>query len=272
MIKAAIMYDFDKTLCTRNMQEYDLLPELGVKPEVFWKEVSDLSRNANMDSTLAYMYLLLQKSKQKGFYIKRENFQSLGKMIEYYPGVREYFARINAYGKEKGVEIQHFVISSGTKEILEGCDIYDEFTRVYACEFHYDSTGNADWPALAINYNSKTQFLFRINKNALELYEDKKVNAYVEEKQRDIPFSHMIYLGDGMTDVPCMRIVMVNGGYSICVYDDDKSTAEDLLVHKRVTLAKKADYREGSALDLSIKAIIDKIADEEKLNKIKEDF
>ena len=173
MIKVAIMYDFDKTLCTRNMQEYELLPELGVEPDRFWGEVASLSRRENMESTLAYMYLLLQKSREKGFYVKRETFQALGKMIEYYPGVREYFKRITEYARNKGVEIQHFIISSGTKEILEGCDIYDEFERVYACEFHYDEKGNADWPAIAINYTSKTQFIFRINKNALELYEDK---------------------------------------------------------------------------------------------------
>ncbi|MBQ1521928.1 MAG: haloacid dehalogenase-like hydrolase [Erysipelotrichaceae bacterium] len=272
MIKVAIMYDFDKTLCTRNMQEYELLPELGVEPDRFWGEVASLSRRENMESTLAYMYLLLQKSREKGFYVKRETFQALGKMIEYYPGVREYFKRITEYARNKGVEIQHFIISSGTKEILEGCDIYDEFERVYACEFHYDEKGNADWPAIAINYTSKTQFIFRINKNALELYEDKKVNAYLAPEKRDIPYSHMIYLGDGMTDVPCMRIVKDSGGYSICVYDDDKSTAEDLMIHGRVTFAKKADYREGSPLDLTIKAIIDRIVHEDELRQLQEEF
>lgn len=272
MIKVALMYDFDKTLCTRNMQEYDLLPELGVRPEVFWKEVADMSRRENMESTLAYMYLLLQKSRDRGFYVKRQNFQALGKMIEYYPGVREYFRRINEYGRQRGVEIQHFIISSGTKEILEGCDIYDEFTRVYACEFHYDDKGNADWPAIAINYTSKTQFIFRINKNALEMYEDKKVNAYLDRSQRDVPFTNMVYLGDGMTDVPCMKIVRDNGGYSICVYDDDKTIAEDLLTHGRVNFAKKADYREDSPLDVTLKAIIDKIVQEENLRNIQKEF
>ena len=272
MIKAALMYDFDKTLCTRNMQEYDLLPELGVEPDEFWKEVSDLSRKENMESTLAYMYLLLEKSRDRGFYVKRENFQALGKTIEFYPGVKEYFSRINDYGRQRGVEIQHFIISSGTKEILEGCDIYDEFERVYACEFHYDSKGNADWPAIAINYTSKTQFIFRINKNALEIYDDKKVNAHLDRNQRDIPFTNMVYLGDGMTDVPCMKIVKDNGGYSICVYDDDRTVAEDLLKHNRVNFAKQADYREGSPLDLTIKALIDKIVHEEELRQIKDEF
>ena len=163
--KIAIMYDFDETLCTRNMQEYSLLPHLNLNPDEFWGSVVNLARTSNMDPTLAYMYLMIEEAKKRNYPIKREEFQKLGADIEYYPGVEDYFHKINEYGKSLGMQIQHFIISSGTKEIIEGCSIYDQFTKVFASEFHYDENGDADWPALAINYTGKTQFLFRINKN-----------------------------------------------------------------------------------------------------------
>ncbi len=267
--KIAIMYDFDETLCTKNMQEYTLLPNLQLDPAEFWGSVVRLAKESNMDPTLAYMYLMIEEAKKKNYPIKREEFQKQGKSIEYYPGVESYFALINEYGKKAGAEIQHYIISSGTKEIIEGCSIYNEFTKVFASEFHYDENGNADWPALAINYTGKTQFLFRINKNALEIYDSNKVNTNIAPDKRDIPFNHMIYLGDGMTDVPCMRLVKANGGYSIGVYyKEKKSTVRRLLQEDRVNFALQADYREGSELISTLQHIIDKITAEDKVNSI----
>ncbi|MBQ9036128.1 MAG: haloacid dehalogenase-like hydrolase [Erysipelotrichaceae bacterium] len=264
--KIAIMYDFDETLCTKNMQEYTLLPNLNLDPSEFWGSVVKLAKDSNMDPTLAYMYLMLKVAREKNYPIKREEFQKQGRSIEYYPGVEDYFKNINAYGKSVGVEIQHFIISSGTKEIIEGCSIYREFKKVYASEFHYDENGNADWPASAINYTGKTQFLFRINKNALEIYDSNKVNTNIAPNERDIPFNHMIYLGDGMTDVPCMRLVKANGGYSIGVYfREKKSTVRRLLEEDRVNFALQADYREGSELINTLHNIIDKIVAEDKI-------
>ncbi|MBQ1303898.1 MAG: haloacid dehalogenase-like hydrolase [Erysipelotrichaceae bacterium] len=266
--KIAIMYDFDETLCTRNMQEYSLLPHLNLNPDEFWGSVVNLARTSNMDPTLAYMYLMIEEAKKRNYPIKREEFQKLGADIEYYPGVEDYFHKINEYGRSLGMQIQHFIISSGTKEIIEGCSIYDEFTKVFASEFHYDENGNADWPALAINYTGKTQFLFRINKNALEIYDSNKVNTNIAPGERDIPFDHMIYLGDGMTDVPCMRLVKANGGYSIGVYyKEKKSTVRRLLNEDRVNFALQADYRDGSELMNVLHDIIGKIAAEDRVRK-----
>lgn len=262
------MYDFDETLCTRNMQEYSLIPALHLDAASFWSDVARMSRENDMDPTLAYMYQITSKSKAAGIPIRREYFQALGKDIEYYPGVETYFDRINDYGRQLGVNIQHFVISSGTKEIIEGCSIYDRFTKVFASEFHYDKDGNADWPALAINYTGKTQFLFRISKNALNIYDSEKVNSSIDVSERDIPFTRMIYLGDGMTDVPCMRLVKGNGGYSIGIYTAAKTdTVKRLIAEDRVNFACKADYTENSQLDLVLKTIITKVALEGNLEK-----
>jgi hypothetical protein len=157
------MYDFDETLCTKNMQEYSLLDNIGISAADFWGSVVKTAKECNMDPTLTYMYLLVKQAEKQGIMLRRENFQALGRNIEYYPGVESFFKRINEYGASLGAEIHHFIISSGNKEILEGCSIYDEFTKVFASEFHYDHNGNADWPAVSINYTGKTQFLFRIN-------------------------------------------------------------------------------------------------------------
>ncbi|MGN1398947.1 MAG: HAD family hydrolase [Erysipelotrichaceae bacterium] len=266
MIKVAIMYDFDQTLCTKNMQEYSLLPKLKSDPASFWQEVSELSKKDNMDSVLAYMYLMLKKAKEENLPLTRALFKQQGNNIEYYPGVVEYFDRINQFSEELGINLQHFIISSGTKEIIEGCSIYNKFTRVFASEFHYDENGQADWPALAINYTGKTQFLFRINKNCLDIYDNKTINSLTAE--RDIPFSQMIYIGDGLTDVPCMRVVKDNHGYSIAVGNKDDSTLEKLVSDNRVNFTANCDYRQNSKLDRIIKLILQKISDEHNLNQL----
>ena len=172
----------------------------------------NLAKDEQMDPILAYLRLMLKKASEKGVSVTRENFVKLGKSIEYYPGVEEWFSRIDEYGKENGVTIEHYVISSGLREIIEGSSIYKHFKKVYACEFLYDENQVAAWPKLAVNYTNKTQFLFRINKGVLEINEDRKLNEYIKEEDRRIPFRNMIYIGDGLTDVPCMKLVKVNKG------------------------------------------------------------
>ncbi len=264
MIKVAIMYDFDLTLSPKNMQEFSLLPTLKIDSQSFWKEVEDYSVKANMDSTLAYMYLLIKKAKEKNILLTRDFFRSLGKDIVYYPGVEHFFERINKFALENDILVQHFIISSGIKEMIDGCSIKDEFTRIYACEYHYDENNQADWPAVAINYTGKTQFLFRINKNSLDVFDNSTINSF--STVRDIPFEQMIYIGDGFTDVPCMRLVKSNGGHSIAIYDKGKETSKQLLEDGRVNYVAEADYSENSEIDTIIKLILKNIALKHKLD------
>lgn len=264
----AIMYDFDKTLCTTDMQNYRLIPDLGVKNEDFWDKASKLATNpdAPMDRILAYMYQIIRESRSVCKPIKRENFVALGKDIEFFQGVQEWFDRINAFGAEQGVCVEHYIISSGLKEIIEGSAIGKNFKRIYACEFHYDENGVADWPAVAVNFTGKTQFLYRINKQALEVWDDKTINKYVPSNERPVPFRNMIYIGDGMTDIPCMKLVKVNGGYSIGVYSKRQpATCDTLISEGRVDFIFKADYTEGEKLDLCVKDIITQMAKRDKL-------
>ncbi len=258
--RAAIMYDFDKTLCTRDMQEYSFIPGLGITPKTFWKEAGELS-SAGMDRILAYMYLMLKKAREANRPIKRENFVEMGQNIDFFPGVTKWFERITAYGQENGVAVEHFIISSGLKEIIEGSELRDKFRKIYACEFHYDVNGVADWPLVSVNYTTKTQFLFRINKGVLEFSDDEALNRFVPEDERPVPFRNMVYIGDGMTDVPCMKLVKANGGHSIAVYQrGQKEKVEDLLLHRRVDFVALADYEEGMELDRLVKRIIDRMA------------
>jgi 2-hydroxy-3-keto-5-methylthiopentenyl-1-phosphate phosphatase len=257
---AAIMYDFDKTLCTRDMQEYSFIPDLGIAPKVFWDETGRLA-SLGMDKILAYMYLMLKKAREADKPIRRDNFVEMGREIDFFAGVTEWFDRITEYGKERNLTIEHFIISSGLKEIIEGSKICDEFRKIYACEFHYDANGVADWPLVSVNYTTKTQFLFRINKGVLDFCDDVALNRFVPEAERPVPFRNMIYIGDGMTDVPCMKLVKDHGGQSIAVYQKgQKQKVEDLLVHKRVDYVSPADYTEGRDLDSLVKRIIDKMS------------
>lgn len=260
------MYDFDKTLSTKDMQEYAFIPSLGVKASQFWNEVRELKQKENMDSILAYMRHMLKKASEKGVPVTRDTFVSLGKDIEYFPGVEEWFERINEYGRDNNVVIEHYVISSGIKEIIEGSSIYKQFKKVYACEFFYDENCVAVWPKLAVNYTNKTQFLFRINKGILDVWDDNKLNAYVPEEQRRIPFRNMIYIGDGLTDVPCMKLVKLNKGQSIAVFRKRrKDIATQLMSENRVDFITEADYCKDGELDKIVKNIIEKMAVDERL-------
>ena len=262
----ALMYDFDKTLCTTDMQAYTFIPDLGMSAEAFWQKASDLAEKKKMDRILAYMYLMLDEAHICRKPIRRNDFVALGKDLELYPGVQEWFCRINQFGKEQGVTVKHYIISSGLREIIEGSSIFKEFDEVFAGEFLYDENDVACWPKNVVNYTTKTQFLFRINKGVLDLSNDDDLNRFTPEESRPVPFRNMIYIGDGLTDVPCMKLVKVNGGYSIAVYPQGKrNKVKDLIKDQRVNFIEFADYSENSQLDVIVKDIICNMASVEKL-------
>lgn len=264
----AFIYDYDHTLSTTDMQNYSFIPSLNIKPKEFWSKADELTKNYHMDSLLAYMYLMIEEAKKKNLPINRESFVQLGKDIQYFPGVEEWFRRIDQYGKERGVEVQHYIISSGNKEIIEGSSIYPYFKKVYACEYLYRD-GVAIWPKSVVNYTTKTQFLYRINKGVLEISENAKVNASMPDEDKPVPFQNMVYIADGETDVPCMKTVRSNGGIAIAVYDKKKKKpASKLFNDGRVDFLCEADYSEGKQLDQIAKLIIDKIAPMDKLYRL----
>lgn len=255
----AFMYDFDRTLCTKDMQEYSFIPELGVDASSFWQEVANLAETENMERIISYMYYMIKSATAQGLPIRRQDFVEMGRDVELFPGVESWFSRMNALGERLGLQIEHYIISSGLTEIIEGTPIHGEFKKIYACEFHYDQNGAADWPALTVNYTNKTQFLFRINKGVLPMTEDEPLNEFVEDRNRRIPFRNMIYIGDGMTDVPCMKLVKINGGQSIAVYTE-RQRVSSLLTNRRVDFLAPADYRPGSRIDEICTTILEKMA------------
>lgn len=259
----AIMYDFDKTLCTKDMQEYTFIPKLEMNAADFWNETNALTDAEQMDSTLAYMYKMVEKAGEKHVAITREVFQDMGKTVEFFDGVQGWFDRINTYGEKIGVRVEHYIVSSGIKEIIEGTEIARHFKKIYACEFMYDYNGSIQWPKFAVNYTAKTQFLFRINKGVLTIDSKSadKLNRFTPENERRVPFRNMIYIGDGLTDVPCMKLVKSNGGQSIAVYDQEKGkeAAQALKKADRVNFVAAADYGAGSDLDMMVQAIMKKI-------------
>lgn len=257
----AIMYDFDKTLCTKDMQEYTFIPNVGMTSSDFWHESEGLAREKKMDRILSYMRVMLEKAHTAKQSIRRKDFVKLGKDLKFYPGVEDWFDRINRIGNDLGVKIEHYIISSGLHEIIEGSSIYKNFSEVFACEFLYDENDVACWPKNVVNYTTKTQFLYRINKGVLDIYDDDDLNKYTPEDERPIPFRNMLYIGDGLTDVPCMKLVKANGGYSIAVYQKGKrSKVYDLIQHKRVDFISLANYSEGGDLDTTVRDIICKMA------------
>ena len=256
----ALLYDFDKTLCTTDMEDYTFIPALGYTPGEFWGRANDFGRENRMDGLLAYMYTMMQECRRQGIRLDREFLVRCGEGIELFPGVREWFGHINAFGAQLGVTVEHYVISSGLREIIEGSGISHEFREIYACEFFYDENGLASWPKLDVNFTNKTQFVYRINKGILDVARDKELNASMPDDSKRVPFRNMIYIGDGLSDVPCMKMMRAYGGQAIAVYqEDNRAGVEDLLSKGRVDFIFPADYRAGMGLDTTVQNIIRKM-------------
>ncbi len=269
LIPFAICYDFDGTLAPGNMQERAFIPNVGMTPENFWAEVKARCREHDADEILMYMWLMLEKAEAQHVPVRKDDFNKYGEQLPLFSGVIEWFGRINEYGLASGLEVTHHVISSGIREIVYGTAIRAYFKNIYASSFAFDHNGVARWPALALNYTTKTQYLFRINKGAEHVYDNTRINKFVPHAERPIPFQNMVYLGDGETDVPCFRLVKEQGGHSVAVHEAGNSLFKDRCVQLfkdgRVNFVVPADYNEGQPLDLLIKAIMEKVAAERHL-------
>lgn len=255
----ALIYDFDNTLSTKDMQEFTFIPSLGMSPSDFWKQSDLLAHKYDMDHILAYMYLMASKAKEKNIHLTRESLTEMGRDVKFFDGVKGWFKRINAYGASLGLEVRHYIISCGLKPMIEGCPIAKEFYNIFACDYVYDDEGEPIWPSVAINYTNKTQFLYRINKGVEDTSEDKQLNMYMPTDKRVVPFANMIYIGDGLTDVPSMKLTRTRGGYAVGVYRKPED-AKYLVDEERVDFYVKCDYRDGGPMDVAMKCIFDKIA------------
>ncbi len=256
----AIMYDFDKTLCTKDMQEYSFIPSLGMTAKEFWSYANELGKLEHMDSVLAYMYAMVKISNDKGIPLFRKSLVETGRNVEFFNGVEDWFDRITDFGKTQGVKVEHYVISSGMKEIIEGTSISGHFKSIFACEFLYDENGCGVWPKTDVNYTNKTQFVYRINKGVLDIANDDDLNRSMPDDSKRVPFCNMIYIGDGLSDVPCMKMMKAYGGYSIAVYQNKDGKVEDLLRRGRVDYIYPADYSKDSGLDTTVKNLIRKMS------------
>ena len=267
----AIMYDFDKTLSTKDMQNYGFIPNLGLTPQEFWGETEEVCNKHNMDKILGYMYVMVSKCKEKGIKLTKEYLKSLGKGVELFKGVETWFDRINRYAEALGLRIEHYIISSGTKEIIEGTTIAKEFKRIYGCEFMYNEDKVAIWPKISVNYTNKTQYVYRISKGALEESEEEKLNSATTEENRRVAYENMIYIGDGMTDIPCMKVVKSRGGKAIAIYQPgQKEKVQNLVRDNRINYVCPGDYRENSRVEKIVKLILDHMAATHKVKVTEE--
>lgn len=260
----AIVYDFDGTLSPQPMQEYTVLPKIGIEPKEFWRRVNEEARSTESDPMLVYMRHIVEMLEREKVHVRRDDFANMAKAIRYFPGVEQWFERVNAYVKNKGggkIKVQHYLISAGQKEILEGVSIKKHFKRIYASEYHFDHHGRATFPKILVTDTMKTQFLFRINKGKEAVTES--INEHMPEQDRPIPFSNIIYIGDGMTDVPSMALTKKNDGHTIAVFaaEEEKSlvTCRKLLEAGRVDFIAEADYGPRSKLNRRVELLLDSV-------------
>ena len=262
MITVALVYDFDGTLAPGNMQEFGLLQAMGYANSAdFWTLCDQLAKTNDAGGIAVVMYAIQAEMKRAGLGCTRDKLRSYGQSVQYYPGVEQWFESVNAYAAQIGIEVKHYINSSGVKEMIEGTSIASHFENIYACTYLYDKHGEACWPAVVVDYTKKTQFLFKINKGIREVSDKVRINEYMPFDERPVPFERMIYFGDGETDVPCMRTVKSNGGYSIAVYGNERKReqAQQLLAEGRVNFACEADYSADGQIMEIVKRILDKV-------------
>lgn len=259
-----MVYDFDGTLTPQPMQEYTVLPELGITAEAFWNEVNDEVQRTGGDSILTYMRLLVEKIDQNKMHLSRDALRKLAANIEYYPGVESWFDRVDQYVEDKSagkVQVRHYIISAGLSEILEGVSIKSKFERIYASQYFFNHHEAACFPTIVINDTSKTQYLFRINKGREESGDS--INEYMPEGERPIPFSNMLYIGDGLTDVPCMTVVKNYGGFAVAVHNPNNQASiavcRGLVDANRIDYFAPADYNKKKKLEKRVHSILDVI-------------
>ncbi len=266
----AVCYDFDGTLAPGNMQEHDFFPDLKISPKDFWEESNILAREQEADPILAYMKLMLDKARLSGkIKVSRNAFRDYGRSVTLFRGVRSWFNEINEYASQRGVRLEHYIISSGLREMIEGTPISRHVKAIYASSFIYDQHDVAIWPANAVNYTTKTQYLYRINKGIESVTDNVSINEFVAEEDRRVPFSRMLFIGDGSTDVPCMKLVKNQGGHAIAVYSGESASgrdyAERLLLDGRVNFMAEGVYTKNSKIFKYTSSIIDMVAASYKL-------
>lgn len=272
-MKLALIYDFDGTLSPGNMQEYDFIPAVGKGKAEFWNKCEEMARENDADPILTYLNEMIRQANANGVSLRREAFRESGSKVKLFEGVKEWFPMVNRYAAKHGIEVVHYINSSGIKEMIEGTPIAHYFKNIFACTFFYSVDGVAYWPAVAVNYTNKTQFMFKINKGIESVYDDKQINRFTPEDERPVPFRNMIYIGDGTTDIPCMRLVKEKDGHAIAVYNPESTpngaSLQQLITDKRVSFTAPADYRRGGRLDTIVRAIIDKLAADHRLEELR---
>ncbi len=268
----ALIYDFDGTLAPGNMQEFGFIQAVGSTPEEFWAKSNQIAVGQDASNVLAYMKLMYDDARAKGISLRYDQFKEFGKSVEFFEGVQQWFSLVNGYGRQRGIKVEHYINSSGLKEIIEGTRIAGKFRYIFASSFIYDENGEAAWPGIAVDSTNKTQFIFKINKGIFSARDSVRLNSSMAEEKKRIPFPNMIYFGDGETDVPCMKIVGMFGGHSLAVYkqgdDKKKAIAQKLKRQGRVRFAVPAVYTEDSEAFKVVCAIIDKIKAESELQDL----
>ena len=265
----ALIYDFDGTLSTGNMEEIGFIQPVHQTPEEFWTKSDGIARGQDASNILAYMKLMYDEAKKNGIKLTRSDFHRYGADIKLFDGVRDWFRNVNEYGAAHGVKIEHYINSSGLKEIIEGSPIAREFKHIFAGSFIYDENGEAEWPGIAVDFTAKTQFLFKIQKGIFSSRDARRVNESMADENKRIPFSNMIYFGDGETDVPSMKVVNMFGGNAIAVFNPaipaKRAAAQKLLRQGRANFITPANYSRDSRTFRIVTTIIDKIKVENEL-------
>lgn len=255
------------------MQERDFIPQIGMTKKAFWNEVRSQCERHQADNILIYMKLMLDQANAAQVQVRKQNFINYGRDLTLFKGVETWFDRINRYGKASGLRVSHHIISSGIREMILGTSIKKHFKDIYASSYCFDHHGVATWPALALNYTTKTQFLFRINKGEHNVHKHDRINQYIAPADRPVPFTNMIFIGDGETDIPCFRLVKEQGGHSIAVFQPHtpkaRAKSKQLLADGRVNFIAPADYSQRKPIDLIVKAVMEKIAANDYVKRFK---
>ena len=264
----AIVYDYDRTLSPRPMQEDVIFERIGVEASKFWSMADELKGNKSYEDELAWIRLLLDNPSFRC--LSNLDLEGMGRNLKFYPGVPEMFAELEVgLHSDKylrhGVALEHYIVTSGLKSVLAGSILSQNVQAIFGCELDEDEEGRVYWPKRIISHTAKTQYLFRITKGLEYVDLSHDVNDHMPEPERRIPFSNMLYIGDGPTDVPCFAVISSRGGKSLAVYDPSSkvsfATCMSLREAQRVDEIAEADYRQNTHLRRLMEHYVIQMAD-----------
>jgi len=245
----AMVFDFDGTVAPDVMLS-PILDMIGIGSDFFWDKTGVLAEEG-YDREIAYLQALVLVCREKGISLSNHMIRDMGARLHFYEGFPDILDRLTRIGSTRGYELKVYVITAGLEEMVIGSRLGQYLTRCWGCGFAEDMNGSISHPKRIVTSANKVEKLYLIKRQLLAHRDTYRVNL-VEPREDLVPWDKVVYVADGVTDVPAFEVVRRGGGFALAVYDPESGPNESMMIAGRTDLMVPADYREGSSLDIAL--------------------